>query len=78
MTLEWQESGVEGAKRFLGRLWNLAFTYSKNPAETAQIRPRFPARKKPCDVMYIKPLAKLAMISGVVKPLIPQLPRSWN
>lgn len=35
MTLEWQESGVEGAKRFLGRLWNLVFEYNKNPAETA-------------------------------------------
>ena len=35
MTLEWQESGVEGAKRFLGRLWNLVFEYSKNPTETA-------------------------------------------
>lgn len=33
MTLEWQESGVEGAKRFLGRLWNLAFQYNKNPAQ---------------------------------------------
>ncbi|WP_032092475.1 leucine--tRNA ligase [Necropsobacter rosorum] len=35
MTLEWQESGVEGAKRFLTRLWNLAFEYCKHPAETA-------------------------------------------
>ncbi|MGQ0286506.1 leucine--tRNA ligase [Pasteurellaceae bacterium 22721_9_1] len=35
MTLEWQESGVEGAKRFLGRLWNLAFEYQKDPAKTA-------------------------------------------
>ncbi|HDR1435384.1 TPA: leucine--tRNA ligase [Pasteurella multocida] len=35
MTLEWQESGVEGAKRFLGRLWNLVFEYNKHPAETA-------------------------------------------
>ncbi|NBI40117.1 leucine--tRNA ligase [[Haemophilus] felis] len=35
MTLEWQESGVEGAKRFLGRLWNLAYEYQQNPAKTA-------------------------------------------
>ncbi|SUB23955.1 leucine--tRNA ligase [Avibacterium avium] len=35
MTLEWQESGVEGANRFLRRLWNLVFEYSKNPAKTA-------------------------------------------
>ena len=35
MTLEWQESGVEGAKRFLGRVWNLVYEYSQNPANTA-------------------------------------------
>lgn len=35
MTLEWQESGVEGAKRFLGRLWNLVFEYQKAPATVA-------------------------------------------
>ncbi|WGE60066.1 leucine--tRNA ligase [Actinobacillus equuli] len=35
MTLEWQESGVEGAKRFLGRVWNLVYEYSQNPATAA-------------------------------------------
>ena len=35
MTLEWQESGLEGAKRFLGRVWNLVYEYSQNPAKTA-------------------------------------------
>ena len=35
MTLEWQESGVEGAKRFLGRVWNLVYEYSQNPAKIA-------------------------------------------
>nr|WP_040217903.1 leucine--tRNA ligase [Haemophilus parahaemolyticus] len=35
MTLEWQESGVEGAKRFLGRVWNLVYQYQQNPAKTA-------------------------------------------
>ncbi|QIZ78896.1 leucine--tRNA ligase [Ferrimonas lipolytica] len=28
MTLEWQESGVEGAHRFIKRLWKLAFEHS--------------------------------------------------
>lgn len=32
MTLEWQESGVEGANRFLRRLWNLVATYCESPA----------------------------------------------
>ncbi|EFX91612.1 leucine--tRNA ligase [Actinobacillus ureae ATCC 25976] len=35
MTLEWQESGVEGAKRFLGRVWNLVYEYSQNSATAA-------------------------------------------
>ena len=35
MTLEWQESGVEGAKRFLGRVWNLVYQYQQNLAKTA-------------------------------------------
>ncbi|HGO5823182.1 TPA: leucine--tRNA ligase [Mannheimia haemolytica] len=35
MTLEWQESGVEGAKRFLGRVWNLVYSYAQNPATAA-------------------------------------------
>ncbi|MDG6896198.1 leucine--tRNA ligase [Volucribacter amazonae] len=34
MTLEWQESGVEGAKRFLARVWNLVYEYQKAPAKT--------------------------------------------
>lgn len=34
MTLEWQESGVEGAKRFLARVWNLVYEYQKDPAKT--------------------------------------------
>lgn len=29
MTLEWQESGVEGANRFLKRVWKLAFEHSE-------------------------------------------------
>ncbi|WP_018651849.1 leucine--tRNA ligase [Actinobacillus capsulatus] len=35
MTLEWQESGVEGAKRFLGRVWNLVYEYRKDPAKVS-------------------------------------------
>ncbi|OBW95358.1 leucine--tRNA ligase [Gallibacterium salpingitidis] len=35
MTLEWQESGVEGANRFLRRLWKLVYDYQQQPATTA-------------------------------------------
>lgn len=35
LTLEWQESGVEGAHRFIKRLWKLASEYSAAPATEA-------------------------------------------
>ena len=35
MTLEWQESGVEGANRFLKRVWKLAFEHSSKGAAPA-------------------------------------------
>jgi len=35
MTLEWQESGVEGANRFLKRVWKLAFEHSAKGATEA-------------------------------------------
>jgi leucyl-tRNA synthetase len=28
MTLEWQESGVEGANRFLKRVWKLVYEHT--------------------------------------------------
>ena len=36
MTLEWQESGVEGANRFLKRLWRLAFEHLAQGPVSAQ------------------------------------------
>ncbi|QSX39927.1 leucine--tRNA ligase [Shewanella cyperi] len=35
LTLEWQESGVEGAHRFIKRLWKLASEYVASPATEA-------------------------------------------
>ena len=35
MTLEWQESGVEGANRFLKRVWKLAFEHTAKGATVA-------------------------------------------
>lgn len=46
MTLEWQESGVEGANRFLRRLWKLVFDYIGNPAtEALDVAALTPAQK---------------------------------
>ena len=39
MTLEWQESGVEGANRFLRRLWKLTYDYLQQPA-TVELDPK--------------------------------------
>lgn len=39
MTLEWQESGVEGANRFLRRLWKLTYDYLQQPA-TVELNPK--------------------------------------
>ena len=60
MTLEWQESGVEGAKRFLGRVWNLVYEYSQNPAKTALDVTALSADQKSlrCDVH--KTIAKVS------------------
>ena len=33
--LDWSDQGVEGSYRFLGRVWNLVYEYSQNPAKTA-------------------------------------------
>lgn len=39
MTLEWQESGVEGANRFLRRLWKLTYDYLQQPT-TVELDPK--------------------------------------
>lgn len=37
MTLEWQESGVEGANRFLKRVWRLVYEHAQRGAVTAPL-----------------------------------------
>lgn len=59
MTLEWQESGVEGAKRFLGRLWNLVFEYNKNPATSALNPAQLNAEQKALRRDVHKTIAKV-------------------
>lgn len=58
MTLEWQESGVEGAKRFLGRVWNLVYSYAQNPATTALDVNALDKDQKNFAVMYTKRLLR--------------------
>ena len=60
MTLEWQESGVEGAKRFLGRVWNLVYEYSQNPAKTALDVTALSADKKALRRDVHKTIAKVS------------------
>lgn len=60
MTLEWQESGVEGAKRFLGRVWNLVYEYSQNPAKTALDVTALSADQKALRLDVHKTIAKVS------------------
>ena len=60
MTLEWQESGVEGAKRFLGRVWNLVYQYQQNPATTALNANALSAEQKVLRREVHKTIAKVS------------------
>ena len=64
MTLEWQESGVEGAKRFLGRVWNLVYQYQQNPAKTALDVTALSADQKALRREVHKTIAKVSDDSG--------------
>ena len=64
MTLEWQESGVEGAKRFLGRVWNLVYEYSQNPAKTALDVTALSADQKALRRDVHKTIAKVSDVIG--------------
>lgn len=60
MTLEWQESGVEGANRFLRRLWNLVVEYNKNPSKTALNPTALSAEQKALRRDLHKTIAKVS------------------
>ena len=60
MTLEWQESGVEGAKRFLGRVWNLVYQYQQNPAKTSLDVTALSAEQKALRREVHKTIAKVS------------------
>lgn len=60
MTLEWQESGVEGAKRFLGRVWNLVYQYQQNPAKTSLDLTALSAAQKSLRREVHKTIAKVS------------------
>ena len=60
MTLEWQESGVEGAKRFLGRVWNLVYQYQQNPAKTSLDLTALSAAQKTLRREVHKTIAKVS------------------
>ena len=60
MTLEWQESGVEGAKRFLGRVWNLVYQYQQNPVKTSLDLTALSAEQKVLRREVHKTIAKVS------------------
>lgn len=58
MTLEWQESGVEGANRFIKRVWKLVYEHTaKGPVAALNVDALSEDQKR-CVAMCIKPLPK--------------------
>ncbi|KAB7661192.1 leucine--tRNA ligase [Plesiomonas shigelloides] len=60
MTLEWQESGVEGANRFLKRLWRLAFEHLAQGPVSALDVPALNADQKALRRDLHKTIAKVS------------------
>ena len=78
-TLEWSDEGVQGAFRFIKRLWKAVYDHvSQGRAGAArQVRAdRGAARHAPAQ--RTRPWRKSRMISAAAAPSIPRLPRSWN
>lgn len=75
MTLEWQESGVEGANRFLKRVWRLVFESTAKgataPLDIASLTEEQNHRVATCT----KQLPKSPMTWAAVKPSTPLLPQ---
>lgn len=78
MTLEWQESGVEGANRFLRRVWKLVGEHTSQGDVEALDVSALTGDQKRYAVTFIKPLRKSVMMLAVVRLSTPRLPRSWN
>lgn len=60
MTLEWQESGVEGANRFLKRVWRLAYEHSKQGATEALVPTSLSDQQKSLRRELHKTIAKVS------------------
>ena len=78
-TLEWSDSGVEGAHRFLKRVWKLAMT----SLQAGGVAPSLEGltliqHKNITSVNCTKRLPKYLMILVVVIPSTQQSLRSWN
>jgi leucyl-tRNA synthetase len=53
MTLEWQESGVEGANRFLKRVWKLVYEHTSGRCPGAE-RAALTKISRRCVAMFTK------------------------
>ncbi|WP_407333166.1 leucine--tRNA ligase [Enterovibrio sp. 27052020O] len=60
MTLEWQESGVEGANRFLKRIWKLVFEHTSKGAVSALDASALNAEQKTLRREVHKTIAKVS------------------
>lgn len=78
MTLEWQESGVEGANRFLKRVWKLVYEHTAQgavaPLDLAALNDDQQALRR--DVH--KTIAKVSDDIGRRQTSTPPSRRSWS
>jgi leucyl-tRNA synthetase len=57
MTLEWQESGVEGANRFLKRVWKLVYEHTTRVSPALDVASLSEDQKR-CVATFTKPSRK--------------------
>ena len=75
-TLEWSDEGVEGAFRFLKRLWKLVHAHVARPAPPAgPTRRRSTPRRGRCAARCTKPDRRSATTSGAAACSTPRSPR---
>lgn len=78
MTLEWQESGVEGANRFLKRVWKLVYEHTTQGPVAALDVASLSEDQQALRRDVHKTIAKVTDDIGRRQTSTPRSPRSWS
>ena len=77
-SFEWSEAGLEGAARFLKRLWNMVHEHAaKGPVPALNVA-GYRLRVRSCVAKPTKPCRKPMTITADGSSLIPWCPRLWS